>query len=272
MSTSAPVTAPGSRNGRAMRRAHEFVSSLAFDPMLLVNKARALPHFVRNYLRYRSLDGHERAAPRLRDLHFTTHERYEQAGAPTGHYFHQDLWAARDLYERQVHAHVDVGSRLDGFIAHVLPFCRVTYVDIRPLAASIPNLEFRQGSIVELPFADGSVPSLSCLHVIEHIGLGRYGDPVDPAGDSRAARELARVLAPGGRLLLGTPVGRERICFDAHRVYDPVRIRTMFEPLRLARFALIDDSGTGVREDVSLEDARGCEYGCGLFVFEKVAP
>jgi SAM-dependent methyltransferase len=120
-----------------------------------------------------------------------------------------------------------------------------------------------------MPFDDDSVPSLSSLHVIEHIGLGRYGDTVDPNGYLKAAAELCRVLAPGGRLLLGTPVGRERVCFDAHRVFDPETIVQAFEELVLAEFLLIDDAGRGVIAGASFEQARRCEYGCGLFVFEK---
>jgi len=110
---------------------------------------------------------------------------------------------------------------------------------------------------------------LSCLHVIEHIGLGRYGDPIDPDGHLKAAAELSRVLRSGGQLLLGTPVGRERLCFDAHRIFDPATIVAMLKPLVLLTFALIDDGGTTIQREASFEQARRCTYGCGLFLFEK---
>lgn len=165
--------------------------------------------------------------------------------------------------------HVDVGSRLDGFVAHLLTFRELEYVDIRPLDNPPPGLQVLQGSIQEMPFPDNSIASLSCLHVIEHIGLGRYGDWVDPDGHLKAARELARVLQPGGRLYLGTPVGRERLCFDAHRIFHPATVQEMFPNLPLTEFSLIDDHGTKIIENATFEQAASCRYGCGLFIFEK---
>jgi SAM-dependent methyltransferase len=164
---------------------------------------------------------------------------------------------------------VDVASRLDGFVAHLLPFCHVTYVDLRPLTGTAPGLTFQQGSILDLPFAENSIISLSCLHVIEHVGLGRYGDPLMPDGYSVAAAELARVLKPGGTLYLGTPVGREHLCFDAHRVFDPLTIVECFSGLELVEFSLIDDAGFSVIPNAPFELARACNYGCGLFKFVK---
>src|SRR4029079_16298457 len=203
------------------------------------------------------------------DLYYMSHERFAPAGSAKGHYFHQDLWAARHLYERGVRRHVDVGSRVDGFVAHVLPFCQVEYVDIRPLDDEVPGLTFKAGSIVSMPFETGTVASLSSLHVLEHVGLGRYGDPIDPDGYRAGASELTRVLAPGGTLLLGTPVGRERLCFDAHRAFDPATIVSAFADLALTEFSLITDTGDMIHADASFDDARTCTYGCGLFVFQR---
>lgn len=252
---------------RTLKRIFIQFSAFFLDPRVVVNKWRGLPAYVANMARYRAVSS---GAFRLRpaELYYTTHERYAAAGTVRTHYFHQDLWAARHLFDRGVRCHVDVASRVDGFIAHLLPFCKVEYVDIRPLDADVPGLTVRPGSLVSLPYDTDTVTSLSCLHVIEHVGLGRYGDPVDPEGHLRAARELARVLAPGGILLLGTPVGRERLCFDAHRVFDPATVREMFRDLDLVEFAFIDDTATGVRTD-GMEAARECEFGCGLFVFRK---
>jgi len=244
-----------------------------FDPLLTARTWRALPVYLRNRAAWRRLNTDPRFRPLWCDSHFCTTDRTEAAGAAHGHYFWQDLWAADELRRRGVREHVDVASRLDGFVAHVLPWCRLTYVDIRPLELQHPNFLFSSGSILALPFSDCSVPSLSCLHVIEHIGLGRYGDPIDPYGHLLAARELARVLAPGGYLLVGTPVGKERVCFDAHRVFDPDTIVSAFAPLELCEFHLIvDDNAVGVRRDASFSDARACSYGCGLFLFTRKSP
>jgi SAM-dependent methyltransferase len=244
-------------------------AAFLFDPRRVVNSWRALPHFVRNAVAYRRASGRSAFPVRLADLQFATTDRFLSAGSMRGHYFLQDLWAARCVHQRGVREHVDVGSRIDGFIAHLLPFCRVTYVDLRPLEIDVEGLTYRQGSITELPFPDGSVDSLSCLHVLEHIGLGRYGDPIDPSGYLRAAAELGRVLKPGGELLIGTPVGRERLCFDAHRVFDPETVVSAFGGLALQSFALIDDTGGAIDGDAGFSGARQCLYGCGLFRFTK---
>ncbi|PNJ92618.1 hypothetical protein CEP14_09860 [Cylindrospermopsis raciborskii C04] len=45
-------------------------------------------------------------------------DRRDFAGSISRHYFHQDLWAARKVYENKPENHIDVGSRIDGFVAH----------------------------------------------------------------------------------------------------------------------------------------------------------
>lgn len=253
----------------ALRRLLAMFQMFFFDPIEMVRKWRGLPFFVRNFRNYSRLNTDSTFVVSVKDLCFTSYDRFNTAASLDRHYFYQDLWAARSIFQSGVKEHVDVGSRIDGFVAHVLPFCNVTYVDIRPLHAGVPGLEFKQGSILDLPFADNSVTSLSCLHVIEHIGLGRYGDQVNPDGYKLAAKELSRVLAPGGGLLLGTPVGRERLCFDGHRIFDPQTIVDIFPNLSLDEFSMIDDRGLGIATDMAFDNVRRCENGCGLFRFTK---
>lgn len=122
--------------------------------------------------------------------------------------------------------------------------------------------------INRLPFADRSVTSLSCLHVIEHIGLGRYGDPINADGAHLAAQELQRVIGPGGKLYLSTPIGRERVCFNAHRVFAPATIVSWFPQLRLTGFAYVSDAGT-LHHEVLPDHVPQLDYGCGLFEFQR---
>lgn len=183
------------------------------------------------------------------------------------HYFYQGAWLARRLVESKPKLHVDVGSSVltIGVVSAQVP---VVFVDYRPLTAKLSNLLNVGGSIVALPFATASINSLSCMHVLEHIGLGRYGDPIDPDGPRKALSELVRVLAPGGRLYLTTPVGRERVCFNAHRVFSPTCLPDLMPELSLNLFSWVDD--TGQFNICGLpDDALANEYACGFYEFEK---
>jgi SAM-dependent methyltransferase len=179
------------------------------------------------------------------------------------HYLYQDSWAAQRVAAAHPTRHVDVGSRVD-YVCFLTAVTRVAFVDIRPLEANVEGLESVSGSILALPFADRSLESISCLHVVEHIGLGRYGDPLDPEGSIKAIAELVRVVAPGGQLLLSTPVGRPRVCFNAHRVHDPRHLLTLFEGLDLVEFAGVDDDGTFARRR-TVEELADQSYACGMF-------
>lgn len=193
----------------------------------------------------------------------------EQAGIPDPFYFHQDLWAARLIHRRAPARHVDIGSRVDGFVAHLLTFMPVTVVDIRELRSTVPGLEFMRSDATSLSeFPDGSIESLSSLHAVEHFGLGRYGDPVDPGAPFRVMETFVRVLAPGGSLYFSVPVGRERLVFNAHRIFAPSTIVSTLKELELVSFSAVNDQG-GFLENIEPAAASGFEYGCGMFEFTK---
>lgn len=228
-----------------------------------VRASAAVPGVAR-YLRdrhaYRAMPGAERL--RWRDAFPKVTDRVLSAPYDP-HYLHQDTWAAQRVAEARPARHVDVGSRLEVvcFLTAVTP---VTFVDIRPLEAEIEGLESIAGSVLDLPYEDRSLPSVSCLHVAEHIGLGRYGDPLDPAGTRAAAAELQRVVAPGGELLFSLPVGRPRVCFNAHRIHDPHDVRAFFGELELVEFAGVDDAGR-FRRHRALDELVGQNYACGMY-------
>ena len=183
------------------------------------------------------------------------------------HYFHQDTWAANRIAELRPGGHVDVGSRVD-LVGFLTALTDVTFVDIRPLQVDIERLTCVTGSILDLPFADRSLESVSCLHVAEHIGLGRYGDPLDPAGSRKAMAELQRVVAPGGHLLFSGPIGRPRVCFNAHRIHDPLAVLELFGELELVEFAVVDDAGRFTRQRDPAA-YRNLTYGCGMFLLRR---
>ena len=177
--------------------------------------------------------------------------------------------AMRRIVPTRPRLHVDIGSQIifANLLAGVIP---VVFVDYRPLNAKLSGLTCLGGSLLGLPFADRSLSSVSCLHVIEHIGLGRYGDPLDPEGTRKALRQLARVLSPGGNLFLATPVGKTRLCFNAHRIHLAEAIREMVPELELVEFSGVHDNGRYV-EHVQLSSFRESEYACGFFWFRRPA-
>ena len=109
------------------------------------------------------------------------------------------------------------------------------------------------------------------MHTVEHIGLGRYGEPIDPDGDLKAIKELVRVLAPGGNLIFVTPIGRPRIQFNAHRIYSYEQILQYFGELKLKEFSLIPDNAREICMiyNANKDQADAQVYGCGCFWFVK---
>lgn len=240
-----------------------------FNPRQVARALGSVPWFVRSWRSYRSLArAAEQPLPRFSDWLPCLTDRHESGGTARGDYFYQDVWAARKVRTSGVEEHVDVASRVDGFVAHCAIFTRVVYVDIRPLRTRVPTIIPKVGSLLALPFSDCSVPSLSCLHVIEHVGLGRYGDPLDPLGTSKSLAELQRVLASGGQLYLGTPIGRPRVCFNGNRISDPRQIIEQLSELELVEFAAVEQDGELV-ENVAPEPYAEKEYACGLFHFTR---
>jgi len=265
-----------------------------FEPRQIFRAARGLFWYASDWRRYAALQGAEQLS--LSESYPQLHDRVGFTPVDP-HYFYGNGWAMRRVVAQHPTMHVDVGSQaiFVNLLAATIP---VIFVDYRPLAGVMDGVLRVGASILALPFADRSVQSLSCLHVAEHIGLGRYGDPLDPEGTRRAGVELARVLRPGGHLLISTlgeyyaarkrltgsereafangrlvvlyviPVGRPRVCFNAHRVHSPQTIRGYFASLDLVEFSAVQDDGR-YKEHADPATLATAEYACGLFHFRK---
>jgi hypothetical protein len=175
------------------------------------------------------------------------------------------------LAESKPALHVDISSSLY-FVSNASAFLPMQFYDYRPAQLGLNDLKCDQADLTKLHFSDASVASLSCMHVVEHVGLARYGDPLDYDGDLKAVAELRRVVALGGQLLFVVPIGGEaRIQFNAHRIYTYGQVLGMFPGFDLVEFALIPDDGSPLglvrhaNEDISNQQ----RYGCGCFWFRK---
>lgn len=202
------------------------------------------------------------------------YEEDEPAGRLDEHYFLQDIWMARQVRLRNEKKHYDVGSRVDGFISHLLSMdIEVTLIDIRNLDIRMDNLKFVQSDATNLSFfTEESISSLSSLHAIEHFGLGRYGDKIDPEAWKKALYSFERVLKRGGYLYISVPIGeKSHIVFNAHRVFAPQSIISELSSMKLVDFAFIENYNIYEIEDFKTieEHMSGKEYLCGCFVFQK---
>lgn len=189
------------------------------------------------------------------------------------HYVYHTAWAARIIKKTNPEVHVDISSSLY-FCSMLSAFVQVEFYDYRPASLVLSGLRSERADLTKLFFADNSIASLSCMHTVEHIGLGRYGDPLDYEGDLKAIGELVRVLAVNGNLLFVVPVGKKAIIqFNAHRVYTKEIIVDTFKSLglRLKEFTLIpenEDDG-GLVTDPSPRLLSKQKFGCGCFLFTK---
>lgn len=250
------------------RRAWRLLTQLEIHPLRTTRALAALPAYLSDWRRFaRTTDRPMVAYPCLLD-------RGADASA-LGEYFWQDLYVARRILAAAPRRHIDVGSRVDGFIAHLACVREVEVFDIRPLEARIPNVGFQQWDIAAAgpAMADEPADSVSCLHTLEHIGLGRYGDPIDAGGWQVGLRRLAGLVAPGGRLWLSVPVGRRRVEFNAHRVFDPREIIALGVAygLQPVEFSVVDGARMPRRVDgdEAVATVAALEQALGIFLFER---
>ena len=186
------------------------------------------------------------------------------------HYVYHTGWASRVLKEIGTSKLVDISSSIM-FCSAVSAFIKVEHYDIRKTDFNLPGIECGQENLLNLSFNNNSIECLSCMHVIEHVGLGRYGDEININDDKTAANELIRVLSKNGFLLVVLPLGeRSKIRFNAHRIYTFEIVINMFYGLTIKEFSFYNDTTNEFKKNALPSDILGSEYGCGCFVFQKI--
>jgi len=254
---------------------HWLISSqFGFDPLLFIRSLRGFPKFLADFLLFRKIhSGSLVLAPCL-------HDRYEESGATGNEYFWQDLIVARWICEAAPAKHVDIGSRVDGFVAHVASFRDIEVFDIRPTKVTIPGVLFRQADLMSSAFFSDRCEliqycdSVTCLHALEHFGLGRYGDSIDPQGYQHGIKNMARLLTPGGTFYLSTPIGKERVEFNSNWVFDPRTIIATAQEwgLKLTGLTVVSlENGPqeSATDQPTLQTLAEQPYHLGIFTFTK---
>ena len=203
-------------------------------------------------------------------------DKSDKGGTMTGHYFHMDLLVSQLVFKNQPLKHVDVGSRVDGFVAHVAAFRPIEIFDIRPIESKVENIKFIQADFM-VPdsklanYAD----SISCLHAIEHFGLGRYNDPIDVNGHKKGLENMYHVLQKGGKFYFATPMGPLRVEFNGHRVFSLRYLLDLFkEKYAIDSFSYVNDKGDLFKNTTltknEIENNFNCNYGCAIFEMTKL--
>ena len=208
--------------------------------------------------------------PRLKDTRFIPNNNTINTNFDR-HYVYFPAWAIRVIKKNNPKKHIDISSSLT-FVSMVSAYVKTEFYDYRPAKLKLSGLKSRFANINKLPFKSNSIQSLSCMHVLEHIGLGRYGEALDSEGDLKAINELIRVLEPNGNLLFVVPIGGvAKIMFNAHRIYTYSQIISYFDKLKLVEFVLIPEKNKdgGLVKNPSKKLLRAQNYACGCFWFKK---
>ena len=174
--------------------------------MPLLKYLKVMPIFLREYHQFKKQAKHGHIDFPLGKLHPCFEDRLQASGTASGHYFHQDLLVAGKIFKNNPIKHVDIGSRMDGFIAHVASFRQIEFFDIRKLNTQIDNIRFIQADIMNdnLNLINYCY-SISCLHALEHFGLGRYGDRIDYQGHLLGWNNIYKIKKKGGDFIFRCP-------------------------------------------------------------------
>ena len=246
-----------------------------FDIIIFINAIRGLGFYFHDYSIIKKQKGTDTNFP-FGKSNPVLGDRFTESGTLKGHYFHQDLFVARKIFENNPLRHIDIGSRNDGFVAHVAVFRQIEIVDIREQTSKVKNIIFRRADLMQLPDdMINTFDSVSSLHAIEHFGLGRYGDPIDYNGHLKAIENITKMLINGGTFYFSVPIGSQRIEFNAHRVFSIRYLLNLFNTkFKLNTFSFVNDKGDFF-ENVEMNQNEidnnfSCNYGCGIFELTKI--
>jgi hypothetical protein len=248
-------------------------NQFGFDPIRLYRSIKYSPNFLIDFI---SFNKNNNSPIYIKPC---LHDKFDEGGSAKSEYFWQDLLVGSLIFSKNPFKHVDIGSRIDGFVAHLACFREVEVFDVRNISSKIPKVKFVQANMMDtIPLKlqdneNGYCDSLSCLHTIEHFGLGRYGDPIDNYGYDKGIKNMSSLLKKDGIFYLSTPIGIERVEFNANRVFNPYDIIKTAEKynLKLNNIIIIEEDGEHKHIDLDLLKFYSEEYyNLALFIFHKL--
>jgi hypothetical protein len=260
------------------KRIYILLVRFGINPLVMWKSIMGIPFFIRDILLFQAqkIKNKERKFFSYGLPFPILDERFEEGGSARGHYFHQDLLVAQRIFQLKPIIHLDIGSRVDGFVAHVASYRRIEVLDLRPTIVKVENISFKTADIMKmdnklLNYCD----SLSCLHAIEHFGLGRYNDPIKFDGYLDGLDSMHKILKRGGKFFLSVPIGIQRVEFNAHRVFSVRYLLRLFkDKYTIDYFSFVDDKGD-LHKNIDMK--RGdidknfdCHYGCAIFEMTKL--
>lgn len=260
-----------------IKKIYYFLLTLGLNPLIVYYRIKYLPTFIRQYWALKKQAKKSKIKFPFATINMCVNTgNNDQGGIAKGHYFHQDLLVARKIFKNNPEKHIDIGSRVDGFVAHIASFREVEIFDIRSIDSNIKGIKCIQADLMDL---DSNLinycDSISSLHAIEHFGLGRYGDKLDFEGYLKGLDNIYQILKKTGHFYFSVPIGKQRIEFNAHRVFSINYLLELLEnKYTIINFSYVDDKGD-LFENISLEDPKekednyGCFYGCGIFDLVK---
>lgn len=259
---------------KSFKRINHYIKLFGINPILFFKNLRGIPFYFHDLFLLKKQKRGQKSFPFRYYPIFD--ERFADSGTMSGHYFHQDLLVAKKIFAANPVKHVDIGSRTDGFVAHLAVFREIEIFDIREQNSKVENISYTKANLMELPEnMENYCDSISALHSIEHFGLGRYGDPIDYFGYLNAIKNISRILKPLGTFYFSVPIGKQRIEFNAHRVFSvPFLWNILKDYYNLISFSYVDDMGN-LHENVeftdkTIENSFACDYGCGIFELKKI--
>ena len=249
-----------------------------FDIKKFVRAFISLPNYFISYLcvyqKLKSNNSHYRLK-----IYPCFHDNINQVSIIQNEYFIQDLYVANIVKNLPSTLHVDIGSRLDGFVSQCSLVKDLISYDYRQESQLKYGIHFSHVDLLDYDCVYGALNShhgqrisISCLHTLEHLGLGRYGDKLSLQAFENGLSNLLLSTPVNSSLIISFPVGIPRIYFNAHRIID---IDTVIKYLDNHNFEFVEFSTIIRGEIVSsrdqidinkhIESIRSVDYALAIF-------